>query len=1204
MKRKNKIKYAIITSLFLSLSAFAMNAARNGAAAAGVGLRQYAQALIEDAVIGTRAAVLEVVGTCTPVDKQRVLILLKQINRCNLTDAPSMTLTDDRQKNCLNSLKDQWVRIEGLACKDALLDKTLQLIQDNLLAYIDWAFAAPTPVEWDLRLTQALEQLSDWENTTRKPLYLAPDLGLEKGFSELYQRLSNDMNFVHSKIAESLLKLAKVRLTNLDQFSQETFFQKEIPYSIIAKKLYEQERPGPVSLIHFTTLILHSTAERAKFFLSLEDLGCSLQSGCQPDDLNHSEIYSVFQLTSFLGRSDLDRKPWQNSLGHLGLKTRSILNPLFDHHNKLIDALRIGMANQTVPLQEAELDQFEPLAFPLVSLIQESRDLIQTFEKNHQFSQKEKEFLGPFTVEELARVHQNLDTLKQLLEGQKANYQAKKLELARSLQAVNETELRTSSTNALINSVGYELRMAQLDLEGLQNALRKESTALSQLTERSTELLENPEYRNRYADQALTLIAGPRINISARDAHYEPNLQNQSIQQIAAQDVATGGAYQLNLRKGDLVTAEVTGKYSPTCAIEKEYRDVTGLNEALTGPEGFSMNASNRTLQAQSSTETTGNRQTESIQTNNTEYLEGCGSNSVSTGVSGSAGFSLFGVINIGGSVSGSWGHSQPENCRNKITSNVKTTEISHTDNHTNSVEMAQSASFERGMRSAFAPFRTTPVGSLLAVEVDPDSRAVLRTRVIHRNTVFTATQDAELYFIVNDCQKPTAAAAALTVAVSQKRSALERSKIALLLETIADLEANLALNLKHFLEQGDLSGTDLDTIRRELSAVIHQNIATNRYGAIVLSDLPLIGELVQNWIHSEAAQLERKVRIRQAERKIQLLYRKHRDLVNQSMHLSRSSVLNSMIIDWTYQNMDYQALLTGVNRVVNYLNYRVLPTYNTVNPGVLRTASHEFRHSIQAANLDTNPEELARRLIGFIEELRFTEMMHLQPRQQEGQKLVVSFPRPERYELIPGENAQKYQSTSIWPSVSYLEASRFWNAIQNQSNEFSMTIAPNAIYNPNIFFGALNCFQRAPFIKGMSVFFISDNEEKNEALNRLQPQRPILLPEFVEIPNKGGLESYRVPESWRMDTIPLRFSTLDQAFDIVTATRVLANGAARGMTPLGTFTFPNMVSFYPFIRGIGGMDQFKEVLVLFEYEAMPAQPGELEWISNCQDGF
>lgn len=1192
-------KWFSVALIFTALSAFAMNSGRESHEKKD--FPQFTKEVIQNAILGSKKAIFSITGACNRSDQRKVQDLLTTISGCRLNEQSEMTLECDAQKTCLRNLKERWVSIESIDCKQSFLVDTLQLIRGNLLNYLNWTFLAQDAEAFDQRLTQFLELLSLWENETRNSLYLSDDLVQAKGINEFYLRFSDDLNLVHARLADSLFKLLKNRIENQKDWFNQSFFQKEIPSAIITQKLYNQENPGSVSLIHFTTLLLNSTLERIKFLVSLTDLGCSLQLGCNQDELNQSEVYLVLFLTSIMDQSDLSQNDWSSPIGALKGKTREAFLQIFNHHKKLTQALRVGMTNKNIPIHEAVVEQFEPLAFPFVALIREAKSLIDSLNKRRQFAYKEKEYLGSLTQDRMESLNRGLDGLKEFLIRQRDSYRTEKGNLAQTLIAINESQNRSDTAAALINSVGFELRMAQLDLEGLQSALRKESESLSQLTARSATLIQNEKYQNRFLHGAFTTIQEFTFSVSAQNAYFERAKNFTHIAQFAVKGT-NGEVQKLTAEKGDLVTAEVTGQYSPTCAISQEYKDFAGLNKALTGPEGFIVNTSNRQLRATSSTDTTGNRQTESTNTNYTEYLEGCGSTSISDSVSTTVSadvkpFGIGGGISV--SYSHSWGRSQPENCKDKVMTRSYSTEISQTESRINSDEMVQNATFERGMRSPFAPFSTVPVGALVMVEVDRDSQKVRHMRVVHRNTAFTVSQASDLYFVVNDCQMQSASKSPLTIKVSQKRSVVNTSQVSFLMTIITDLAEVMGIHLKHYLNQGGISGDEMEAIRRNLRILVDEKIATREGGFFLLRDFPLINEWVENWITSEVVQLERKIRIRQTEQKIKLLYIKHRDLVNQSLHHQRDTVLNSMMMDWSYQNMDYRALMTGIQRMVSYLNYRVLPAYQTIKPGVLSGATEELRRYLKNINLETDPEELARALINFVDHLNFNELINTPVRYHSG-KVVVSFPRPEKYEQIQKEDHMIYESTSIWSSVPFLEANRVWNEVDQRGKKISLTVLPNDLYNPHVLFGSLMCNQRAPFVKGMSVFFVLGDEDYSSALNALQPNRPVLLPEFVQVPNPEGLEFFHVPLSFRKDIMPIRFSSSGQAFEVVNSTNVLAGGAARGISPVGSFILSDMKAFYQFPAIAKMLDRLEEILIMFDVESISGDQ-DLDWIPNCQ---
>ncbi len=513
-------------------------------------------------------------------------------------------------------------------------------------------------------------------------------------------------------------------------------------------------------------------------------------------------------------------------------------------------------------------------------------------------------------------------------------------------------------------------------------------------------------------------------------------------------------------------------------------------------------------------------------------------------------------------------------------------------------MEFSENVAFERGMRSEHTPLRSAPVGAFVVVQVEPQTGKIMHVRSVHSHTAFTATEGSDLYFVVNDCKSEKPHQGQLTLQVAQKRSSVSETQVGLLMEILADMSSQMEIHLRHYLNEAEISGAETVAVQNQLETLVQEKLTLSEGGLVLLNDLPLMGEWIHNWIHSEVTQLERRIRIRQAERKIHLLFLKHRDLVNQRFNHAQSQFMNALITDWNYMNLDYQSLSVGIERVVNYLNYRVLPIYHTVNPLVLQRSSQELREFVRGMTLDTDPSTLAQALLSFMDHLNFEVMMNLTPKTHSGQ-LVVSIPKPTRYKQVNQNGSVKYQAESIWSTVSHLEAERFWADIEQNLPQVQMTIHSNDLYHPEVFSGTLQCTERAPFVKGMSIFFVVDDEEGIGSLNYLHPRLPILLPEFVQIPNSGGLEHYRVPESYRSDIVPIRFSTASRAFETVVETRTLSIGAAKGISPVGTFTLSGMNRIYGFLPASTLLNQVLEVLVVFDYESLSSPQG-MPWIPHC----
>lgn len=1159
---------------------------------------------IKNAILGVKVGVMVLVGNCEGQDQYKIQELLTLIRGCQMTDKDAESTLWNKQKHCIDSLIHKWESIEQVQCKAPLQRPTERLLVKNLLKQWDWVKGATARDILETRVNSYLEHLSYWENTTRKTLYLAADVSEVNGLDEFYQDLSQDLNEVHAKMASGLFNSMRTSIADFDEFQTKKFMEKEPPFYMVMKGLFKQDKPGPISLINFTAMTLNPLLERAKIFLTLFDLTCSLKGICRHEDYAYSESYLVLLLSSWIGETTLDGPILKDSLSRLHPGAKKIFETLFQDREKLVQALRVGMANQEVAISEASLEQFEPLALYFVSQLKETNQRLQTVKKTGRFVLVEKEYLGPFTQECLDQVNQVLIRLRDLLDVKLTRYSAGAREQLNALEHINEGVNRKENTASQLDSIRLELSMAEMDLQGLQTALRREGDTVSKLMLRSSHLISNEAYQNRFSNGNLSPIFSGNFNVSARDAKFNPVGTRPDIQSLAVTGDA-GRTLRIPLKKGDLVSAAITGQYSPTCAIAKEYLKIEGLEGSLTGPEGFMVSSSDRHLQVSSASQTTGDRQSAISTDQHTQHLKGCGSTTLGASVSVQAGFNF--IVEGSVSVSASVSHSSPDDCTDNITSKTKSTEISQMNSKTSSSEFNQQASFERGMRSPFTPFPNLPVGALVGVELDLAHHQVTNTRVLHRNTVFPATQDADLILVINDCINEQAPRSPLGVKLTQSRSALNESAVGFLMESIASISDDLQRRLPTFIDQGELSSADLAVIERALRDQINAHLITGRFGAFQISDFPLIEEMFQTWISTELAQLQRRVKIRQVERKIQLLVLRHDDLVNQSLSLDRAHIIREMISDSTFRSLDFRELLAEVLRVVEFLDYRVLPVLETVKPGLAKSVSNEFNTFVHSLDLNSDLESVGKKLVNLVDSLDFAQALQIRARAQANRRLVMSFPRtvprdgedPKyREEWVDGK--KEYRSDSSWAAVSYTESNRVWHDFLASKNELSFNVSEKDIYNPNALFGALNCRQRAPFVSAMGVFFVVDRDQHMRAFNALGPKRQILLPDVVSIPNLAGMESYRVTsEAFRSDSVPIRVTTEMQVLPIFDESLAIQQHAANGISPIGTFTLQGMNEFYrnPMVKTF--FNEIDEILLVFQYDSLSSDRN-LSWIPGC----
>jgi hypothetical protein len=714
-----------------------------------------------EAMLGIKAAIDIIVGNCQGPDRDRTHRLLDSIRGCKLTDRERLVFDIRSQKKCIDLLIKKWSEIEQVSCKEQLQRGVEERLLENLIQHWEWVSDSRQKQILESRLPVYLEHLSYWENTTRSSLYLNGNA------EQLYKDLSNDMNKIHSIMGRGLFNTMRASISQLDQYQLKKFSEKDAPYFLVMKGLFSQSNPGPTSLIQFTAMTLNPLFERSRLFLTLFDLGCSIKGqNCSTADYQPFEPYNVLLLTSHVIESEIPRPLLTETLGRLSTSFEETFKVIFENQDKLKTSLRNGVRRPDTPLNQLNLDDFEPLASHLVSQVKEAQQLTKNIERHGRFTLSPGEYLEGFTKEGLERENQNLRQLRDRLETKKRDFRANFESQIRSLDTINETAGKRAVIASQLQSTSLELGMARTDLFGLQTALRNDSNSLGNLVRQTTTLMNTPAYRERYANAQMVQVQSIQQSIAARDARFEIDTPPSEISRYSVNSSNQNTAVKFDLKKGDLVSVEITGQYSPTCALAKEYNNIHGLDTARTGPEGFSISESDRRLKVESSSTSVVDRDTATHTNQHTKHLEGCGSSTVGHSVSVTGGFMGSGV-----GYSKSWSHSTPEDCTNAITSNAHSTDHSDARTHSSSAELAQHASFEKGLRSSFAPFPSIPVGALVAVERDPVTGRIIRKHVLHRLSTFSAVSDGELYLVVNDCRSANPGSASLQVTVNQKRS-------------------------------------------------------------------------------------------------------------------------------------------------------------------------------------------------------------------------------------------------------------------------------------------------------------------------------------------------------------------------------------------------------------------------------------------------
>jgi hypothetical protein len=611
--------------------------------------------------------------------------------------------------------------------------------------------------------------------------------------------------------------------------------------------------------------------------------------------------------------------------------------------------------------------------------------------------------------------------------------------------------------------------------------------------------------------------------------------------------------WKVQAAAGDILNIEVTGQWSPTCALSRTTKfngknRVIGTNSdktsgAITGPQGFQMSF------VEDHYETTSHTVSSDYghYSNYTELGRACAGISVKYdgGLLGDLAEAISGLsaevhASADACVESEWGR------RTSTTTSDGTNEGSDTRN---------SAAFSYGLRLNNTPFPEYPVGSLLLVKMAPGKTSfakgdLLDVRVLQSmNSIpvdlpsnLEAGALADFYLVANelnskDCVADTSNALAVTVSklVSSGEAALKFGA------AMNQVTTTLRAEAKKRLSQGRVLPQDMQSLR---DAAVNQ-LGDSCGKVCSPSTMPTaMTGFFNAWVSSELARLERELEIRQAERQMETAMLELKGMNTELQSLRQEARLLAIQPGWTLQTLDADHLRSATNDLMGGLVDWVYPMVRLRYPETITLLENDdytrgLMDKMQAVSWNSTVLEMARTANDFAERVltKLDSASIKSPSTGVTYPVVVAFPNPyfkaplgTKPTTYPYSIADETRSREVWDR---LEKRTDKNAI------VSIKLLPEDIYNALGGASNLICTQASPIISSMAIHVYRGAgtatvpDTNNIVLNNYAFSVPVSASPKMSFPlPEGPLGVEATEASFLSDKIRVTFGTPDQALN------------------------------------------------------------------------
>jgi hypothetical protein len=875
--------------------------------------------------------------------------------------------------------------------------------------------------------------------------------------------------------------------------------------------------PAPLDelpLLLITGDALVELSQQLRTAAPLYDVACRVKGSCSIAEANEATL--LLRIIGAIGNdTELEAALNAGANGAVRPAWHQVFTSLRARRAALQDAYRKATGRPTATLDELYGGNVIAPAAALAELVTTSRAMWTSYATHGVLLPRDSSVIRTNLAD--AKV---VTTLQSFLESrnnlmtQRTDYQRTRGDFAKTIldRIANQQFQNRIDADALLLRTEYD-NLAR-DLDGLMAAQDQAEQLIGRFLATYSERARNPQW---FPD--FPISGDPAVlTIDATAARGTGSVAS-SAADVAVRDPASPTQpWQLTVAKGDMLTFDVSGGWSPTCALRRTQlagpngtRTFADPTHVVTGPEGFSISFENGQFRAREHTSSDFSSQTD------TQSVCGSISTNPLTVVDGPNSAVPLGGLSASASACRQWqtGHSD-------------------TDSNSNGARFTFNAGFAGGLRVPGTPFPTFPGGALLLVEVinAPNGPQMREAHVVRPHSSFVFRDAATVYLIANDqigCGSIDITHALTINYVKGQSASVAAQNLA---RTMGSILASLRTQRDLYVAQGSVSATELTQL---------QNSAQDQLRAACNCNLSAFPDEVRGmfdaWLSSELAAIERATRIVAASRALDSLTLRLRALEGDLAGAQNASRLLSLLTIWELAHLAYPQLRGYADLLLELSNDEILPIMRILYPQALATLRATQMAQVEAVRtLDwTLPyDEQVFRLEALADAMKARVDQARNAGGQAVAPVAVVFPKPVEpgatQITIPGTvNAAPERLLGVWePCTAGFCLKR----------HPVFTIAPEDIYGHPL--TGLSCQEAAPVVQAFAIIAVNGGISANDDWNTNPRRADIFRNADVKFPTEEGVLGYHLQGA----LAPARV-------------RVLASAATDVASSFGTFVRP-----------------------------------------------
>lgn len=825
----------------------------------------------------------------------------------------------------------------------------------------------------------------------------------------------------------------------------------------------------------------------------------------------------------------------------------------------------IHAAGQKETLTQMDSSQIKPFARDYVKLIGE-------FSNHSKLESETGYFLGEnqpvlnigLTDDQMNQISTHLLEMVRDLDTANTRFQAKRVDYLNNQIKNNDLNIQKSQLKTEILNNAFDLVNLRADIKGHQESLRhnRENSYRDYLSQ----IFNSANWRTKHA-QGLVPVSTKVITVAGSDAPKD--LSNPQIENYA---INKDGFNILHVQKGDLIRLNVTGKWSPSCAIKRSRYASLSMSNGI-GPEGYALQISDTEANVVSISEYQNSREfTSHTRTSADTYShEQFAQISINMGIP----FKVP-LLGFGGGIEASAGmrtaHTHSDTVSDSSGNEFSTGRDS---SNTRSSDNRVAASFELGIRLLDTPFPQLPAGSLLLFSVPEDPQlSVKKTniQVVSPYMTYLAEQDSKVFLVVNDCKEDNRQSLSVEIKHERSRDVEAHSLAEAMIQEVNKLKEEE----NNILETGSLTPF---TSQRLVNAA-RAGLAANGFTE---DQEPVLEPIFKSWILNEVHQIETKVNILQKTRQIEPLLRKIAQQLSNYELLDQNQQLVKVSRQWIFEDLDIANSRQLIERSLYLMKNQILPLLRVRLPNIYDEFREKFASSFTVNSLNEDIQSLVRKFKDANDFLKNQIATQAGTVARDLKYLAISFPRvnlesnkfikPFRTITVPyASKFLVYQPYNILESLTAVEIDEDTAFTDIEHLQGDLTAKSYFVIRPEDLYvkdkaklvrkfatGSLGCQEILPVVKNLGLYIEFDHnsidERQIDTLNRQRKVVPVRLVSQSEFITENQNFSYAISSNWQQTNASVLFGANDLGVD--TYAKAESGNLRRpkwGISPFGTF--------------------------------------------------